>query len=132
MTELKGRYADYFYGDREAKTIERTHRMSLNAISRDFGMSIARDLLQNKEVLLSNKQWLILELLPGEKTKEESLKKELIKATYLDLKESYSALTLDWLTEEADRLIAGGQPSGGPGMFLNRYLTEGGLIKEVD
>lgn len=130
MTELKGRFANYFYGDREAKTIDRTHRMSLNAVRRDFGTWATTELLRHKELTLSNNQWLVLELLPDENTADELRKKEIVKALYQDLKESYSSLTLDWLTQEADRLIAGGQPSGGPSMFLNSYLTKVGLIEE--
>ena len=54
---------------------------------------------------------------------------ELVNALYLDLKESYPSLTREWIKAEADKQIAGGIPTGGPGMFLNRYLKEVGLLE---
>ena len=54
---------------------------------------------------------------------------EVVNAAYLDLKESYLSLTREWLKAEADKQIAGENPAGGMGMFLNRYLKETGLLK---
>ncbi|MBA7689179.1 hypothetical protein ES703_97682 [subsurface metagenome] len=54
---------------------------------------------------------------------------ELVEAAYLDLKESYSGLTKEWLLAEAKKQIDGEQPTGGMGMFLNKYLKEAGLLK---
>lgn len=53
---------------------------------------------------------------------------EVVEALYLDLKESYSDLTKEWLKTEAEKQIVGGIPAGGPGMFLNKYLKETGLL----
>ena len=55
---------------------------------------------------------------------------ELVNALYLDLKESYTSLTRDWLKAEAEKQLAGAKPTGGPGMFLNSYLKKTGLLKE--
>ena len=54
---------------------------------------------------------------------------ELVDAAYLDLKESYPSLTREWLKAEANKQIAGENPTGGMGMFLNRYLKEAGLLE---
>ena len=55
--------------------------------------------------------------------------RELVNAAYLDLKESYSSLTREWLEVEANKQLAGEQPTGGQGMFLNRYLKKAGLLE---
>jgi len=52
---------------------------------------------------------------------------EVVEALYLDLRESYSSLTLEWVKAEAEKLIAGGTPTGGPGMFVDNYLKKFGL-----
>ncbi len=54
---------------------------------------------------------------------------EVVNALYLDLKESYSGITRESLKTEAERQLAGEKPTGGPGMFLNRYLKETGLLE---
>jgi len=54
---------------------------------------------------------------------------ELVNALYLDLKDSYG-LTREYLKEEAEKQLAGGLPTGGPGMFLNRCLKQAGLLEE--
>jgi len=54
---------------------------------------------------------------------------EVVRALYLDMKESYPSLTMEWLAAEAEKQIAGEQPTGMPGMYLNRYLEEAGLLK---
>ena len=123
-TDLKGRYADYFRGDKAAKRIDYTSRLSLNAVKVGYGMDIARELLTRKTFTLSNERWLELILIPGEESKDEVAKKEIVLALYLDLKESYPTFTYEWLLAEADRLLTGGQPSGGPSILLNRYLEE--------
>ena len=125
-SELKGRFATYTHN---GKTI----RLSLNAVKTNFGADIARTVLEKKHFSLGDTISFDLELLPGEKTAEEThrekLKVEFCKALYQDLSESYPSFTYAWLLTEADRLIAGGQPGGGPSMFLHRYLIEAGLIK---
>ena len=55
--------------------------------------------------------------------------KMLVKDVYKDIKPSYSSLTLDWLLKEADKQVAGEQPTGAIGMYLNRYLKRVGTIK---
>lgn len=132
-TEFKGRYAQYFTGDKVAGTVERKVRLSLNGIKVNFGADIARELVAQKQFSLDNTHWFELELLPGEKgpaeTAREKLKTDLVKALYLDLKESYSSLTYAWLLAEANKQIAGAQPIGGPSMFLSNYLSKCGLLK---
>jgi len=54
--------------------------------------------------------------------------KMLVKDVYTDLKPSYPTLTLDWLLDEADKQVAGNQPMGAVGVFLNRYLKQIGTI----
>ena len=54
---------------------------------------------------------------------------ELVKALYLDLRESYPSITEEWLKAEAKKQMAGGNPSGGPGVFINDYLSKLGLLK---
>lgn len=54
--------------------------------------------------------------------------KQLVRALYQDLKESYPSFTYDWLEAEAEKQIAGASPTGGPGMFLNNYLRKAGFI----
>lgn len=127
-TELKGRYANYYLGDKATGTIERKVTLSLNQVKVNFGMYFAKELLKRKQLTLTNKQWLELVLLPGEKGKDEVIKEEVVKALYQDLKESYHSLTYEWLLTEADKLLAGAKPTGGPGMFLNNYLIKMGLI----
>ena len=132
-TELKGRYANYFSGDKEAGTIDRVTRFSLNAVKTNFGADIARELITKKQVSLGNTHWFELELLPGEKSAEETriqrCKAEIIKALYLDLRESYPSLTLASVTTDVDRLIAGGDPTNVIQMFAHRYLVQLGLVK---
>ncbi|KKM88986.1 hypothetical protein LCGC14_1253250 [marine sediment metagenome] len=53
---------------------------------------------------------------------------ELVEALYLDLKESYSSLTREWLKAEAEKQLAGASPTGGPGMFLKNYLEKADLL----
>jgi len=55
---------------------------------------------------------------------------ELVNALYLDLKKTYTSLIRDWLKAEAEKQLAGANPTGGPGMFLNSYLKKTGLLKE--
>ena len=56
--------------------------------------------------------------------------KMLVKDIYPGLKEDYgSGVTLQGLLDEADRQVAGEQPRGSVGMFLNRYLRQVGTIK---
>ena len=62
-TDLKGRYADYFRGDKAAKRIDYTSRLSLNAVKVGYGMDIARELLTRKTFTLSNERWLELILI---------------------------------------------------------------------
>lgn len=57
-------------------------------------------------------------------------KEQLVRALYLDLRESYSSLTYEWLLAEADRQLAGSKPTGGPGMFLNNALAKAGLLRQ--
>ena len=132
VNELKGRYADYYTGDKLASIVERKIRLSLNAVKTNFGADIARELLTRKQFSLGNTHWFELVLIPGEKSADETIKEklklELVKALYLDLRESYSALTYAWLLAEANRLLAGGEPAGGPSMFLNNYLIKAGLL----
>jgi hypothetical protein len=52
-----------------------------------------------------------------------------VDAAWRDLKTSFSSLTREWLMEEAERQLVGEQPSGAPGMFLNKYLKGAGHIK---
>jgi len=37
----------------------------------------------------------------------------------------YSSVTDDWVKEEVGRLINGGEPSGGPSVFLAGWLKDG-------
>lgn len=131
--ELKGRYADYYTGDKANGTVERKVRLSLNSIKVNFGTDIARELVAKKQFNLGNTHWFELALIPGEKsadeTVKEELKRELIKALYQDLRESYPSLTYAWLLEEADKQLAGAKPTGTPGMYLNNYLGRTGLLK---
>ncbi len=131
--ELKGRYANYFTGDKLAGTVDRKVRLSLNAIKVNFGADIAKAVLKDKCFELGNTHWFELELLMGEKgadeVAKEELKRELVKALYQDLHESYPSFTYAWLLAEADRLIAGGTPGGGPSMFLHDYLIKAGLLR---
>ena len=55
---------------------------------------------------------------------------EVVNALYLDLKETYTDITREWLKAEAEKQLAGASPTGGPGMFLNNYLKKTGLLKE--
>ena len=132
-SELKGRFAYYCCGDKTAGTVDRKVRLSLNAIKTNFGADIARMVLSHKELIFTNEQWFELILIPGEKGKDEIAKekllKELLSALYLDLRESYTSLTYEWLKAEANKQMDGAIPSGGPAMFLNRYLIKVGLIK---
>ena len=57
-----------------------------------------------------------------------SEQEKLVQALYRDLKKSYPSLTLEWLTKEAEKQIAGQPPTGGPGMFLNEPLKKAGYI----
>ena len=54
---------------------------------------------------------------------------EVVNALYLDLKESYSSITREWLKAEAEKQISGSPPTGGPGMFVQDYLEKLGLLK---
>ena len=131
-SELKGRYTDYYRGDKAAGTVVSKVRLSLNQVKVNFGADIARELVAKKRYDLGNTHWLELILLPDEKSADETakaeLKRDVVKALYLDLHESYTSLTYTWLLAEADRLIAGGTPTGGPSMFLNDYLIKCGLL----
>ncbi len=101
-TELKGRYADYYSGDKSAGTVEWKTRLSLNQVKVIFGADIARELVAKKRYNLGNTHWLELELLPGEKnadeTAKETLKLELVEALYQDLRESlgYKLRSIDY------------------------------------
>ena len=132
MNELKGRYADYYTGDKVTGTVERKVRLSLNAIKVNFGADIAREVVAKKQFSLGNTHWFELVLIAGEKnadeTAREKLKRELVKALYLDLQESYPSFTYAWLLAEADKQLAGSEPTGGPGVFLNDYLIKCGLL----
>ena len=132
-TELKGRYAYYFTGDKANGTIEHQVRLSLNQVKVNFGADIAREVIAKKQFSLGNTHWFELELLPGEKnadeTAREKLKKELCFALYEDLRQSYSFLTLASVIADVDKLIKGGEPTGVIQMFAHRYLIETGLIK---
>lgn len=58
--------------------------------------------------------------------------KMLVNDIYPALKESYgSGVTLRGLLDEADRQVAGEQPRGSIGIFLNRYLKQVGTLVEV-
>lgn len=52
-----------------------------------------------------------------------------VDAAWKDLRQSFGSLTRDWLIQEAERQLAGEQPTGAPGMFLNKYLKDAGHIK---
>ena len=54
---------------------------------------------------------------------------ELVTAAWKDLRQSYSTLTLEWLQAEAERILNGEKPRGGPSMFLEGYLRRAGFIK---
>ncbi len=55
---------------------------------------------------------------------------KLVKAVFQDARETWTSLTWDWLKEEAEKQIAGSQPTGGPGVFLNDYLRRAGISQE--
>lgn len=40
------------------------------------------------------------------------------------LKDFGYSVTDDWVEQEVRRLLAGGTPTSGPSVFLNRWLTE--------
>ena len=131
-SELKGRFATYHH-ENKATGETRTTRMSLNSIKENWGVDIAKMILEYKHLDIGSDTTFDLELLLGEKnateTANEKTKTKFCKALYLDLRESYPSFTYAWLLTEADRQIAGGKPSGGPSMFLHHYLIEAGLIK---
>jgi len=108
----------------------KTARLSLASVKTTWGADIARAILYNKAIAIGSYR-LELELLPDElnteDTRKEQAKVGLCRALYADLHESYPSTTYVWLLAEADRLIAGGTPSGGPSMFLNSYLEKAGL-----
>ena len=59
--------------------------------------------------------------------------KMLVKDIYPALKSDYgSGVTLQGLLDEADRQVAGEQPRGSIGMFLNRYPKKVGTIQDKD
>ncbi|KKL92757.1 hypothetical protein LCGC14_1881480 [marine sediment metagenome] len=132
-TELKGRFAQYYSGDKEAGIIERQSRISLNAVKVNWGMDIARIVLTQKTFSLG-KYWFELELLPGEKNGEETARErktnELCKALYKDLSQSYSSLTLAAVRSDVEKLIAGGEPTGIIQMWAQPFLVQLGLLKE--
>ena len=132
--ELKGRYAIYYTGNKPLGTVEHKTRLSLNQVKVNFGADIARAVVEDKLLKLGSTHWFELELLPGEKDADEiareKLKREIVKALYLDLQESYPKLTYAWLLAEADNQLAGAEASGGPGMYLNEFLVKSGLLKE--
>ena len=129
--DIKGRYANYYRGDKEKGRVDFTSKVSLNSIKVNMGNYYIQKLLKDKQMIWSNEYWYELILVPGEKNAEEtakdSQKRELVNALYLDLRESYPGITREWLEAEMDRLTAGGEPSGGPSMFLERYLKKTGL-----
>ncbi len=52
-----------------------------------------------------------------------------VDAAWRDLRGSFSTVTREWLMAEAERQLAGEQPTGPPGMLLNKYLKDAGHIK---
>lgn len=54
---------------------------------------------------------------------------ELAKAVYQDAKQTWTSLTWDWMERELEAQLAGERPTGGPGMFLNRYLKKAGILE---
>ena len=129
--DIKGRYANYYRGDKEKGRVDFTSKVSLNSIKVNMGIYYVKKLLTDKKLSFSNECWWELILVPGELNAEEtardSLKKKVVLASWKDLRESYPSIALEWLEVEADRLIAGVLPSSGPSSFLNRYLKEMGL-----
>ncbi len=132
-TELKGRFATYFTGNRKAGSTICCSRMSLNAAKINFGLGIARAILRDKKVDFGDTHWFELELLPGEKnaeeTAQEKLKKELCYALYGDLRQTYPSLTLAKVRADVDELLAGNEPTGIIQMFAQPHLIQLGLLK---
>ena len=133
--KLKGRFVTYYKGDKQAGTIEKQARFSLNAVKVNFGIDIARVVLTKKVFILSNRQWIELELIPGEKNAEETEKTErlnqLCRALYSDLRKNYPSLTLAIATADVGKLIAGGEPTGIIQMVAQPYLVQLGLLEGV-
>jgi hypothetical protein len=59
-------------------------------------------------------------------TKEQQ---ELVQAVYQDARQTWSQVTLVFLQEQAERVLSGQRPQGGPGVFRADAFHRAGFIQ---
>ena len=55
----------------------------------------------------------------------------MVNAVYRDARKTWPAVTLEYLTTQAEALLKGERPQGGPGMMLADTFVRAGFIPKI-